>query len=374
MKSLSLPIIDEILSLQKFEQDYSDDIIKVRDMLKKRGKMLQKQLVLADELRAQQVGEAVSFVINYNINFTNHCMGTCQFCSYRYRKNNKDSHPLRMSLDDIKSEVKKAVEHGATEVCIQGGLDPHLTYEHYMKILKAVRKVSSSIHIHAFSPSEVAYMSQLSGESVEDIFKELKMHGLDSFPGTAAEILVDRIRKIICPDKITTKQWLNIVAAGHQVGLPSSATMMYGHIESLEDEAKHIVLLRYIQEETTMFTEFVPLPFIHHNTELYNNLGARAGSTGIHDLSLLSTARLYLGDVIPNLQVSWPKLGLKFAQVSLTVGVNDLGGTLFHENISKSAGASYGEYVKQEEFINLIRDAHRVPVQRDTIYNRIQIF
>ncbi len=372
MRKLTEPVINDVVDLKDFNKKHWDEIVIISKMLRKRGRSLLKQISQANEARAKQVGNKVTFVVNYNINFTNHCIGTCRFCAFKYRKNDRNSISIRMTLEDIKSEVRKALGYSATEVCVQGGLDPTFDYEHYIEILKAIRSVSSSIHIHAFSPAEVAYMSQLSGENVEDIFKELKKNGLGSFPGTAAEILVDRVRQVICPDKINTKQWVNIVAIGHMVGLHSTATMMYGHIETYEDEATHLAILRYIQEQTNMFTEFVPLPFIHYNTQLFN-MGARPGSTGFHDLALFSAARLFFGDIIPNLQASWPKLGLKFAQTSLIAGVNDLGGTLYHENISRSAGASYGEFVEVDEFIDVVKESHRVPTQRDTLYTKFTV-
>ena len=247
-----------------------------------------------------------------------------------------------------------------------------MDYDFYIGLLKTIKSVSSDLHIHGFSPSEIAYLSQISEENVEDVFRDLVSHGLDSFPGTAAEILVDDVRRIICPDKISSEQWVNIVLVGHSVGLKSTSTMMYGHIESITDEAEHLTILKHMQSISGGFTEFVPLPFIHENTILYKYLGARPGSTGMHDLALFSTARLFLGDLIPNIQVSWVKLGPKFSQVILGSGVNDLGGTIFNEKITKSAGGIFGEEKSIEEFVELIRDANRTPVQRDTLYNIIK--
>jgi len=253
-------------------------------------------------------------------------------------------------------------------------LDPDLTFDYYIGLLKTIKKKSQQLHIHGFSPAEIAFMSQITKESVEDILKELIKNGLGSIPGTAAEILVDDIRRIICPEKISTKQWIDIILTAHQLGIKTSSTMMYGHVESLEDEAEHLVLLKHIQEMTGGFTEFVPLPFVHSNTVLYRFLGARPSSTGMHDLALYSTARLYLGEIIPNLQTSWVKLGPKFSQVSLGSGVNDLGGTLYSEKITKSAGGQYGEEKTVEEFLAMIRDANRIPVQRDTVYNILKTY
>jgi len=364
------PKVDTFLTLEEIISKSSAEIEYVYSLLKKRGKNLFTLIKEADEIRFKLVGDRVSFVVNYNINFTNYCVGSCKFCSFK-SSNNSLIKGYRMDTDKFKESVEDAIKKGVSEICIQGGLDPNLTYEDYLELIKIIRSVSSTVHIHAFSPSEIAYISHISEENVEDIFRELKSKGLNSFPGTAAEILNDEVRKVICPEKITTQEWIDIVITGHKLGIHSSSTIMYGHIESLLDEAKHLVILKKIQEETGMFTEFVPLPFVHHHTLLYNKYGAQAGSTGLHDLAIFSSARVYFDNCIPNIQVSWPKLGLKFAQFSLYAGVNDLGGTLYHENISKSAGAKYGEFTSVDDFVRIIKDAGRIPVQRNTIYKEI---
>ena len=369
MKKLSPPKIEEIFDLASFSKSNTKEIKEVATLLKKRGKELWIQTALADDLRDQQVGDKVTYVVNQNINFSNHCIGSCKFCSFNYTTHKDSLKPERFSLENIRLETEKALARGCTELCIQGGLDPEINFEFYLDILKTVKSSAPNIHVHAFSPSEIAYMSQISGETVVDVFKELSRNGLDSFPGTAAEILVDDVRKVICPEKISTNQWVNIVLTGHSLGLKSSATMMYGHVETLENEAEHLVLLKHMQEISKSFTEFVPLPFIHDNTILYKYYGARPGSTGMHDLALFSTARLYLGELFSNIQTSWVKLGLKFSQISLNAGVNELGGTLFYESITKSAGGTHGEEKTAEEFVDIIRDANRVPAQRDTLYN-----
>ncbi len=369
MKKLSPLKIDEIVDFTAFSKSNTREIKEVTSLLKKRGKELWVQTALADDLRHQQVGDKVTYVVNQNINFSNHCIGSCRFCSFNYTNNKNNIKSIRLSLEDIRLEAEKAVARGCTELCIQGGLDPEINYEFYLDLLKLVKTTAPNIHIHAFSPSEIAYMSRISGETVEDVFKELFRNGLDSFPGTAAEILVDEIRQVICPEKISTNQWVNIVLTGHSLGLKSTSTMMYGHVETLENEAEHLVLLKHMQEISKGFTEFVPLPFIHNKTVLYKYLGARPGSTGMHDLALFSTARLYLGELFSNIQTSWVKLGSKFSQISLNAGVNDVGGTLFYESITKSAGGTHGEEKTAEEFIDLIRDANRIPAQRDTLYN-----
>ncbi|MHA1198336.1 MAG: 5-amino-6-(D-ribitylamino)uracil--L-tyrosine 4-hydroxyphenyl transferase CofH [Candidatus Heimdallarchaeaceae archaeon] len=374
MKKLSTPIIDEVCDLSNFRSSHEAEIKELAQMLKKRGKELWIQTSVADELRTQQSGDEVTFVVNQNINFTQHCIGSCRFCSYSIRPETSKNKISRMSLEEIQIEVEKAVARDCTEICIQGGLDTELNFEFYIDILRTIKSVSSDLHVHGFSPSEIAFMSQISGETVEDVFKELMANGLDSFPGTAAEILVDDVRRKICPEKISTNQWANIVITGHSLGLKSTATMMYGHIETYLDEAEHLAILKHIQEISKGFTEFIPLSFVYPNTKLYRYMGARPSSTGMHDLALFSTARLYLGESFSNIQASWVKLGPKLAHVSLNAGVNDLGGTLFTENITKSAGGNFGEEKSLEEFIDLIRDADRIPVRRDTLYNKLHFY
>ncbi len=374
MKKLSTPKIDEMCDLSSFRATHQDEIKEITQMLKKRGGELWIQTSVADELRTQQSGDEVTFVVNQNINFTQHCIGSCRFCSYSIKPGTVKDKPTRMSLDEIRIEAEKAVTRGCTELCIQGGLDSELDYEFYINLLETIKSVSSNLHIHGFSPSEIAFMSQISELTVEDVFKDLMSHGLDSFPGTAAEILVDEVRRKICPEKISTNQWVNIVLLGHSLGLKSTATMMYGHIETYQEEAEHLAILKYIQSNSKGFTEFIPLTFVYPNTVLYKYLGARPSSTGMHDLALFSTARLYLGESFSNIQASWVKLGPKLAQISLNAGVNDFGGTLFTENITKSAGGTFGEEKSIEEFVDLIRDAGRIPVQRDTMYSKLNTY
>ncbi len=360
------------LNLQNFREKNHEQILKLEQLLNKRDNDLLIQIREANDLTKRIVGNNVSFVINQNINFTPYCIGGCLFCAFHKDPYKKTRNDLRLNLSDIRQETINAVERGVKEVCIQGGLDPNLTYDFYISILHTVREVDESLHIHAFSPQEVAYMANLSGKSIVEVFQDLKDHGLDSFPGTAAEILVDSTRNVICPQKIKATEWANIVITGHKVGLKSSSTMMYGHIEAISDQAEHLAILRHIQDKTGGFTEFVPLQYIPDNTDLYRKYGARRGSTGLEDLALFSTARLYFKKKIPNIQASWIKMGPKAAQIALNCGVNDLGGTLFRENISKAAGARHGEYLSEDEFIRIIKDAGKHPVQRDTLYNVVK--
>lgn len=317
----------------------------------------------ADELRKKAAGDVVTYVVNRNINFSDICINRCRFCSFRNRRN------FTLSLDEIKRKVEEAVDYGCTEVCIQGGLIPKADVSFYVSILEAVREVSDTIHIHAFSPMEVFHAARNSGLSVEKVLEKLKDAGLDSMPGTAAEILVDSIRKIICPEKLTTQQWVEVITAAHETGIPTTATMMYGHIEGWEDRIRHLNLIKEIQQETGGFTEFIPLPFLRKN----NELGRIArGSSGFEDLLVIALARIILYPEIRNVQASWVKLGAKLAQTALYTGANDLGGTLMEENISKAAGATSGEFMPVEELRELIEVAGRVPRQRDTLYKIIE--
>lgn len=317
---------------------------------------------LADQLRKKAVGETVTYVINRNINFTNRCIGTCRFCAFR----KPDGYLL--SIPEILEKTRAAVNINATEVCIQGGLLPDWDVFKYCEILERIKEEFPHLHIHAFSPMEVFHAAQNSNMSVKDVLLTLKKSGLDSMPGTAAEILVDRVREKICPDKLTTHEWIEVVKTAHKSGIPTTATIMYGHIEKLKERIEHLTTIREIQRRTGGFTEFVPLPFMQYN----NLLGdGRVVSRGNDDLKFHALARVFLYPHVKNIQVSWVKLGKKAAQSALNCGANDLGGTLMEENISKSAGAQNGEYMAPQEFENLIREINRVPQQRDTLYKPV---
>lgn len=326
---------------------------------------------VADELRRRIVGDIVTYVINRNINFTNICVNNCLFCAFSRPPGSPEGYVI--PLEELKQKVLEAVKLGATEVCIQGGLHPDADLETYLSILKAVREVSPSIHIHAFSPMEVKHASVNSSMTVEGVLKAFKEAGLNSMPGTAAEILVDRVRRVVCPHKIRTAEWVRIIKAAHRLGIPTSSTMMYGHVESERDKATHINILRRIQASTGGFTEFVPLSFVHEKTSLYRMKLSKPGATGMEDVKVYAVSRLMLGSLIRNIQVSWVKLGVKFAQFCLNVGANDFGGTLMEENISRIAGSTSGEYLPPSEIERIIRDCGRIPAQRTTTYEIIKI-
>lgn len=318
---------------------------------------------IADRVREELVGDVVTYVVNRNINFTNICTGNCRFCAFHSRGGNG----FFLSEEKILKKVEKAIEIGATEICIQGGLYPGMKLEDYCNIIRPIKE-NYDIHIHAFSPMEVLHAARNSKTSPGETLKTLKQNGLDSMPGTAAEILNDRVRQEICPKKLKTREWISIIKKAHRLGIPTTATMMYGHIESPEDRINHIFLIRKLQRETHGFTEFIPLTFMAKN----NPLSKRAhGASGLEDLRVYGLARLIFGCDLNNVQASWVKLGVKLAQVALHCGANDLGGTLVEENISKSAGSRSGEFLSPGEFVQIIKAAGRVPKERNTLYEPV---
>lgn len=342
-------------------------------LLKVTGKDFIELQRVANQICFEKKEDVVTFVVNRNINFTNICTQGCKFCSFSVAPNSSEA--FLLSHDQIKDKVLEAKQNDCSEVCMQGGIHPDLDFQYYIDVLKNVKGVDPNIHTHAFSPQEVFYMSKLNGDSVENTLKELKKSGLDSMPGTAAEILVDKIREIICPNKVTTAQWTDIITTAHKVGIPTTSTMMYGHIEDLRDRIEHLEVLRNIQKETRGFTEFVPLTFVAENPALSKSKDhSLIPSRGMDDLKLYSVARLFFNNYIDNIQCSWVKLGPKLAQVSLNYGVNDFSGTIMEENISKSAGASHGEYLPVDEMISIIKSAGKQPAQRDTVYNIVKYY
>ena len=343
------------------------------ELLKVNGKEFFALQYVADKICFEKKENIVTFVINRNINFTNICYQQCKFCSFSVPANSDDA--FLLSIEEIRERTIEAKNAGCSEVCIQGGINPELKFDNYLEILKTVKSIDSNIHTHAFSPQEIFFMAKLYSETIENTLKELKKAGLDSIPGTAAEILVDKIRKIICPNKVTTSQWIDIISTAHNLGIPTTSTMMYGHIETLKDRIKHLEVLRDIQKETRGFTELVPLPFIKEKPILSKLEGYPLNpSYGIADLKLFCVARIFLNNYIDNLQCSWVKLGPKFSQVSLNYGVNDFSGTLMEENISRSAGAEFGQYLSPEEMIEIIKAAGKCPAQRDTVYNILKYY
>jgi 5-amino-6-(D-ribitylamino)uracil---L-tyrosine 4-hydroxyphenyl transferase len=322
---------------------------------------------LADTLRAQAVGDIVSYVTNRNIYITNKCAGNCGFCAYRTEKG------YILSVDEILKKVDEARKAGVVEVCIQGGYTPEIDMEFYLEIVESIKAEFPEICIHALSPMEVNYAAGISGMSVEEALRKLKRSGLDSLTGTSAEILSDRVRKIICPEKINTQQWIDTVTAAHKIGISTNATVMYGHVETVEERLDHVFVIREIQKETGGFTELIPMSFLPYNNRIGEKMLAsgKFASTGLEDLQLIAISRIILHNHVNNIQATWVKLGKKLAQVALQCGANDLGGTLMEDQISTASGGSNGEYVSPAEFEWMIKAAGRIPVQRDTLYRKL---
>jgi FO synthase len=326
----------------------------------------------ADLARADDKGDDVTFVICRNMNFTNVCYVGCSFCGFSRHRDDADAydHPMETLL----AKARDAVARGATEVCIQGGIHPQKTHEHYREILVALKREFPKLHIHAFSPEEIDFGHKKSGMPLRDYLQWLVEAGLDTIPGTAAEILDDEIRNVISPNKLKRDRWIEIVTTAHEIGLRSTSTVMYGHIETPGHVARHMDLLRRIQKRTGGFTEFVPLGFIHEKNTLFNHMHARPGASMSEDLRTIAVARLFLRPWITNVQMSWVKMGPKLAQLALCSGANDFGGTLMEESISRESGADFGENLPAEEMRRLIREVGRTPVQRSTTYQVLRRF
>jgi FO synthase len=326
----------------------------------------------ADLARTDDVGGDVSFVVCRNMNFTNVCYVGCSFCGFARHKDEADAydHPMEALI----AKGRDAVARGATEFCIQGGIHPNKDHTHYREILETLKAAFPEVHIHAFSPEEIDFGHRKSGMELADYLRWLVEAGLGTIPGTAAEILDDEIRQVVSPRKLGRERWVEIVTTAHEIGLRSTSTLMYGHIESPGHVARHLGLLRDIQKRTGGFTEFVPLGFIHEKNVLFNHMNARPGSTMLEDMRLVSVARLFLRPWITNIQVSWVKMGPKVAQLGLMAGANDFGGTLMEESISRESGADFGENLPQEEIRRLVREIGRVPVERSTTYQVLRRF
>jgi FO synthase subunit 2 len=321
----------------------------------------------ANRIREEKCRDTVSYIVNRNINFTNICQGTCKFCAYRVGKGSKEG--FLMSHKAILAKTRDAVRANATEICMQGGLHPDIDINYYAGILEAI-KSKFEIHIHAFSPMEVSYAADKSGLGIKETLRFLKEKGLDSMPGTAAEIFEKEVREVICPEKISSDEWIKIIKTAHGLGIPTTATMLYGHLERPEHRVNHLSILRKIQDETGGFTEFVPLSFIHYNTMLRGLHPEVRGASGIDDLLTYSISRIFL-DNFQNVQASWVKLGKKLAQVALNFGANDFGGTLMDEKISRAAGQNV-EIIDEGEMRSLISALGRVPAKRDTLYRILE--
>jgi FO synthase len=324
----------------------------------------------ADVLRQQTCGDIVSYVVTRNINYTNICSFKCQFCAFSKGKmsENLRGRPYKLSLDEVAQRVKEAWERGATEVCMQGGIHPDFTGNTYLDICRAVREAVPGMHVHAFSPLEVHQGAATLGLPVEEFFLRLRDAGLGTLPGTAAEVLDDEVRAVICPDKINTARWFEVVRAAHRAGFRTTATIMYGHVDEYIHWARHLLRLRGLQAETGGFTEFVPLPFVHMEAPIYLKGRARRGPTFREAVLMHSVARLVLHPLLTNIQASWVKMGPDGVKVCLGAGANDLGGTLMDETITRSAGAAHGQEMTPAAMEGIIQSIGRLPRQRSTLY------
>jgi FO synthase subunit 2 len=332
-------------------------------------------VLVANELRRRTVGNNVTYVINRNINFTNVCIKRCGFCAFSRDFRQEEGYFL--PTGEIIRRAKEASDLGATEICIQAGLPPKMDGHLYIDICNAVKKELPDIHIHAFSPEEVLYGAIRSELPVKEYLKMLKEAGVGSLPGTAAEILDQEVRNTISPGRISSKDWINIIKLAHSMQIPTSSTIMYGHVESSVHKAKHLALIRSIQRETHGFTEFVPLSFVHSEAPMYNhNLipNIRPGADGNEVIKMHAISRIMLHGYINNIQVSWVKEGPRMSQLLLAAGANDFGGTLINESISTAAGAQYGQLMKPKEIRSIIRSAGRIPAQRSTTYRLLKIY
>jgi FO synthase len=324
----------------------------------------------ADELRQDTNGDVVSYVVTRNINYTNICYFKCGFCAFSKGKmsENLRGRPYELSLDEVAGRAREAWARGATEVCMQGGIHPSYDGTTYLEICRAVKSAAPGIHIHAFSPLEVHQGAATLGVSLENFLRSLQMTGLGTLPGTAAEVLDDEVRTVLCPDKIGTARWLEVMRAAHRGGLRSTATIMFGHVDHYGHWARHLLRVRDLQSETGGFTEFVPLPFVHMEAPIYLKGRARRGPTFREAVLMHAIARLALNPLIVNIQTSWVKMGREGVKMCLRSGANDLGGTLMDETITRAAGASHGQEMTPDEMERTIRALGRRPRQRDTLY------
>jgi FO synthase len=346
----------------------------VERLFRSRGDEVDAIASVADQLRSRANGDIVTYVVNRNINYTNQCYFRCGFCAFSKgpRSLNLRGDPYLLEIHEVVHRTKEAWELGATEVCLQGGIHPDFTGDFYVAVLEAIKQAVPEIHVHGFTPLEVWQGAETLGVSVADFLTRLKAAGLGTLPGTAAEILDDDVRRHLCPDKVTTAEWARVMVTAHEMGLRSTSTMMFGHIDGPASWANHYEVLRSIQKRTGGFTEFVPLPFVHMGAPIYLRGRARPGPTWDEVVLVHAVARIAFDGLIPNIQASWVKLGLGGGTALLRAGCNDMGGTLMDENISRAAGASHGQLVTADEMEAAIRAAGRTAVRRTTLYEMAQ--
>jgi FO synthase subunit 2 len=376
------PAVSETLDRALSDKDIS--VEQGTELFDANGTEMNMILRVADELRRRKVGENVTYVVNRNINFTNVCIKRCGFCAFSRDFRQEEGYFL--PTEEILRRAKEAWRLGATEICIQAGLPPKMDGNLYIEICRAIKEELPDIHIHAFSPEEVLYGALRSEVSVEEYLRMLKEAGVGSLPGTAAEILDQKMRDQISPGRISAKDWIRVVKLAHSLKIPTTSTVMYGHVESSLHKAKHLEVLKEIQKCTHGFTEFVPLSFVHNEAPMYNNdnnkdyhtkdamPNMRPGPSGNEVMKMHAVSRIMLNGYINNIQVSWVKEGARMSQLLLGAGANDFGGTLMNESISTAAGAQYGQLMKPKYLHSIIREAGRVPAQRTTLYTLIKVF
>ena len=367
------PVISSTLDRALGDKEISED--QAVELFDSNGTEMNVIVLVANELRRRTVGNNVTYVINRNINFTNVCIKRCGFCAFSRDFRQEEGYFL--PIEEIVKRAREASELGATEICIQAGLPPKMEGHLYIDICNAVKKELPNIHIHAFSPEEILYGAIRSELPVEEYLKMLKEAGIGSLPGTAAEILDQQLRDIISPGRISSKDWINIIKLAHSMQIPTTSTIMYGHVESSLHKAKHLALIRSIQKETCGFTEFVPLSFVHSEAPMYNHNiipNIRPGADGNEVIKMHAISRIMLHGHINNIQVSWVKEGPRMSQLLLAAGVNDFGGTLINESISTAAGAQYGQLMKPKQIRSIIRSAGRIPAQRSTTYRLLKVY
>ena len=362
-------ILDRALS----EQDISVD--EAAALFDAEGSDLLAIIAAADHLRARTVGDVVTYVINRNINFTNVCVKACGFCAFS--RGHLAEQGYFLPHEEIIRRAREAHELGATEVCVQAGLAPGMDGWHYVNLCRALKEALPELHIHGFSPEEVLYGAGIARVSIRDYLAALKDAGVGSLPGTSAEVLIDEIRQQISPGRIATAQWIELIQTAHELGIPTTSTIMYGHVEGARDKAVHLDILRQIQRRTGGITEFVPLSFVYEEAPLFHRkppAGLRRGASGAAVMKMYAVSRLMLNKDIPNLQVSWVKEGPKLSQNAQLAGANEFCGTLINESISTAAGAAYGQLMKPSQFRDLIRDMGRIPAERSTTYRKVRVF
>ena len=331
--------------------------------------------MVADELRRRTVGDLVTYVVNRNVNFTNVCIKRCGFCAFS--RDFREEEGYFLPVNEIIRRAKEAQDYGATEVCIQAGLPPQMEGDLYIRLCEAIKEELPDMHIHGFSPEEVLYGSIRSRCSIREYLQGLKDAGVGSLPGTSAEVLDQELRDIISPGRITVDQWIEVITNAHDLGIPTTSTVMFGHRETNAQIVRHVALLRDIQQSTGGFTEFVPLSFVASEAPMYLKGtvdDVRSGPTGMDVIKVHAISRIMLNNWIPNIQASWVKEGSRMSQLLLTAGVNDLGGTLINESISTSAGAMHGQLMRPAEFRGMIREAGRTPAERYTTYGLRRIY